>query len=67
MQVYRNKRRIFESAHDRFYQLFREQFTDIDTRLLMLQEAEDNYYITAKCLLELAKRAYEFFTGYEVT
>lgn len=32
----------------------------------MLQEAEDNYYITAKYLLELANRAYDLFIISEV-
>lgn len=32
----------------------------------MLQDAEDNYYITSKYLLELASRAYELFTSSEV-
>lgn len=32
----------------------------------MLQEAEDNYYITAKYLLELANRAYDLFISSEV-
>ncbi len=32
----------------------------------MLQEAEDNYYITVKYLLELANRAYELFMRSEV-
>ena len=32
----------------------------------MLQEAEDNYYITAKYLLELANRAYGLFISSEV-
>lgn len=32
----------------------------------MLQEAEDNYYITAKYLLDLANRAYELFKSSEV-
>jgi len=32
----------------------------------MLQEVEDNYYITAKYLLELANRAYELFESSEV-
>ena len=32
----------------------------------MLQDAEDNYYITSKYLLELANRAYELFTSSEV-
>lgn len=32
----------------------------------MLQEAEDNYYVTAKYLLELANKAYELFESSEV-
>lgn len=32
----------------------------------MLQEAEDNYYITAKYILELSNRAYELFKSSEV-
>jgi len=32
----------------------------------MLQEAEDNYYMTAKYLLELANRAYDLFMSSEV-
>jgi hypothetical protein len=32
----------------------------------MLQEAEDNYYITAKYLLELANRAYDLFVSSKV-
>ena len=32
----------------------------------MLQEADDNYYITARYLLELANRAYELFKSSEV-
>lgn len=32
----------------------------------MLQDAEDNYYITAKYLLELANRAHELFISSEV-
>ncbi|CAN5228456.1 hypothetical protein BH09PAT2_BH09PAT2_06870 [soil metagenome] len=32
----------------------------------MLKEADDNYYITAKYLLELANRAYELFKSSEV-
>ena len=45
---------------------FREQVTDISIRLEQLQEAEDNYYLTAKYVLDLANRAYELFIGSEV-
>ena len=60
------KGRITDDEYDKFYQSFREQIADIDTRLAMLQEAEDNYYITAKCLLDLSNRAYELFKSSEV-
>ena len=39
----------------------RDQLTDINIRLEQLQEAEDNYYITAKYVLDLVNRAYELF------
>ncbi len=58
--------RITDNEYDKFYQSFREQIADIDTRLSMLQEADDNYYITAKYLLELANKAYELFVSSEV-
>jgi hypothetical protein len=32
----------------------------------MLQEAEDNYYLSAKYLLELANRAYDLFKSSEL-
>ncbi len=59
-------RRITDEGYDKFYQSLRDKITEIDTRLSMLQEAEDNYYITAKYLLELSKRAYELFARSEV-
>lgn len=60
------KGRITDDEYDKFFQSFHEQKADITTRLGMLQEAEDNYYVTAKYLLELASRAYELFKSSEV-
>jgi hypothetical protein len=40
--------------------------TDISIRLEKLQEAEDNYYLTSKHVLDLVNRAYELFIGSEV-
>ncbi len=62
----RLKGRITDEGYDKFYQSLRDKITEIDTRLSMLQEAEDNYYVTAKYLLELSKRAYELFARSEV-
>lgn len=59
-------RRITDDEYDKYYQLFREQIGSLDTRLAMLQEAEDNYYLTARYLLELANRAYDLFASSEV-
>lgn len=58
--------RITDAEYDKFYQSTRDQLADADTRLSMLQEAEDNYYITAKYLLELANKAYDLFKSSEV-
>jgi len=58
--------RITDNEYDKFYQSFRDKVAEIDTRLAMLQEADDNYYITARYLLELANRAYELFKSSEV-
>ncbi len=60
------KGRITDDEYDKFFQSFHEQKADITTRVGMLQEAEDNYYITARYLLELSNRAYELFKSSEV-
>lgn len=57
---------ITDDEYDKFYQSFREKLADVDTRLGMLQDVEDNYYITAKYLLDLTKRAHELFESSEV-
>ena len=60
------KMRITESDYDRFYISLRDKLTDLNTQLSKLQEAEDNYYITAKYILDLSKRAYDLFKSSEV-
>ncbi len=60
------KGRITDSEYDRFYQTFRDQITDISIRLEQLQDAEDNYYITTKCLLKIASEAHDLFVSSEV-
>ena len=60
------KGRITEKEYDRFYQSLREKINDVSIRLDKLQEAEDNYYITAKYVLEIINRAYELFISSEV-
>jgi site-specific DNA recombinase len=58
--------RITDNDYDRFYETLKDQTTDITIRLDQLQEAEDNYYITSKYLLDLASRAFELFMSSEV-
>ena len=57
---------ITDDRYDKYYQSFREQIAEIDTRLSMLQEAEDNYYVSAKYLLKLSNKAYDLFKSSEV-
>ena len=58
--------RITDDAYDRYYQSFRDKIAEIDARLALLQDAEDNYYITVKYLLDIAKRANDLFVRSEV-
>ncbi len=60
------KGRITESEYDKFYTSLRDQALDITIRLEQLQEAENNYFVTAKYLLELSNRAHELFMSSEV-
>lgn len=57
---------ITESDYDRFYQSLCEQRDTINNCLMGLQEADDNYFITTKYLLELTNRAYDLFVSSEV-
>ena len=60
------KGKISDEQHDRFYASFTVQKDDISLRLGQLQEAENNYYITAKYVLELTNKAYDLFISSEV-
>ncbi len=60
------KGKISDEQYDKFYESFTSQKDDIAIRLSQLQEAEDNYYVTAKYVLELSKHAYDLFKSSEV-
>ncbi len=60
------KGRITESEYDKFYTSLYSEAAEIRTQLDQLEEAQDNYYITAKYVLELVNRAHELFIGSEV-
>lgn len=57
---------ITESAYDKFYTSLKEKLTDITIQLSQLQEADDDYYITVKLLLNLSNRAFDLFKSSEV-
>ncbi len=61
------KRRITEEQYDKFYTTLREEGEDIAIRLEQLQEADDNFRITAKYVLDLSNRAHDLFinSGFE--
>jgi site-specific DNA recombinase len=60
------KMRITESDYDRFYTSLRDKLDTVNIQLSKLQEAEDNYYITSKYILDLSIRAYDLFKSSEV-
>lgn len=60
------KGRISDEQYDKYYESFTSQEDDIALRLSQLQEAENNYYITAKYVLELTQHAFDLFTRSEV-
>lgn len=60
------KGRITDGVYDKFRTHLKEQEAEVDTKLSALQEAQDNYYITANYILELSKRAYKLFLGSEM-
>ncbi len=62
----RLKGRITDSEYDRFYQMIKDESIDVSIRLEQFQEAQDNYFITAKYILDLANRAYDLFMSSEV-
>jgi hypothetical protein len=58
--------RITESEYDRFYISLKDRSAEITNKLDQLQEAGDNYFITAKYVLAVTKRAHELFMSSEV-
>lgn len=58
--------RITPDEYDKLYKQFRAKIDEIDSRLTNLQKAEDEYYITANYLLQLANRAYDLFVSSEI-
>ena len=60
------KGRITESEYDKFYKSLYADAQDTNTQLSQLQQAETDYYITAKYVLDLVSRAHELYMSSEV-
>jgi site-specific DNA recombinase len=58
--------RITNDDYDRFDQDFRDKLAEMDTKLSMLQDADDQYFVSAKYILELSKRAKDLFESSKV-
>lgn len=59
-------RGITADEYDKKYKRIRQLIDEVEIKLVNLQKAEDEYYLTASCLLQLANRAYELFMGSEM-
>lgn len=57
---------ITESAYDKFYTSLKEKLATVNLQLSELEEADENYHITVKYLLNLSNRAHELFKSSEV-
>ncbi len=66
-ELYLDKLRgnITQDRYDRVYLSLRDQEADLSLQLERLKEAENNYFVTAKYILELANRAYDLFVSSE--
>lgn len=58
--------RVTADEYDRLYKEFRKKVEETDGRLSNLQKAEDDYYLTANYLLQLANKAYDLFISSEM-
>lgn len=62
----RLKGSIAGSDYDRFYQMLKDESIDVSICLEQLQEAQDNYFVTAKYVLDLVHCAYDLFMSFEI-
>ncbi|MBP7700520.1 recombinase family protein [Candidatus Woesebacteria bacterium] len=60
------RQRITDDEYDKYDQEFRDKLAEIDARLSMLQDADDQYFVSVKYILELSKRAKSLFESSKV-
>jgi len=60
------KGKINDEQYDKFYESFNNQKNSLSLKLDQLNEAENNYYLSAKYILEITNRAHNLFLSSEV-
>lgn len=58
--------RITQEEYDNYHHKFRTQQAEFKQKLERLDQADEDYYITASYILELTSRSYELFIGSEM-
>ena len=61
------KRRITQGLYNKKQQEYRAKQEEIEKKMKSLQQADEEYYITASYILSLANRAYDLFLSSELT
>jgi len=64
--IFVGKGGITKSEYDKYYLQTRNKIADTDARLKLLQDTEDNYYLTVDHVLNLANRAKNIFESSEM-
>lgn len=57
--------KLDDTSYERFYQKIKIELDEVKARLDRLQQAEDNYFVTVKYILEITKQASEIFESSE--
>lgn len=57
--------KVTEGMYEKLHQQFQDKLADIDARLRGLHEVDNDYYITAQYLLDIANRAHDLFMSSE--
>ena len=60
------KGRITESDYDKFYQKFTQDQKDLYQKKLIIEQANNDYYITSTHIISLLCKAYDIFKSSEV-
>ncbi len=57
---------ITDSEHAKFSEKFKDQLLEVELSLARLKDADTNYFINAKYILDLTNRSYDLFVSSEV-